>query len=236
MRFAATNEHTMHGRRLVVILAVLCTVTLVAQDRRPRGAGRRPGRRVVCRAAVAGWQQLHPRRRPSTSWRCGRPRRSTPQPSTRSWAGPRTSGMNTMRVFLHDLLWEQDAAGFRARMDRFLVIAAKHHISRCSCCSTRAGTRTRGWARSARRRPASTTPAGCRARARAALKDPASIRGSRGTSRGSSARSAGTRASWGGTSGTSPTTRTASSYGDAGAVGQGGARAGVAAAGVRVGP
>lgn len=37
-------------------------------------------------------------------------------------------GMTTMRVFLHDLLWEQDSAGFRQRIDTFLTIAAKHHI------------------------------------------------------------------------------------------------------------
>jgi Cellulase (glycosyl hydrolase family 5) len=37
-------------------------------------------------------------------------------------------GMNTMRVFLHDLLWEQDQAGFRQRLDTFLTIANKHHI------------------------------------------------------------------------------------------------------------
>ena len=37
-------------------------------------------------------------------------------------------GMNTMRVFLHDLLWEQDAPGFKQRIDQFLTIAAKHHI------------------------------------------------------------------------------------------------------------
>ena len=37
-------------------------------------------------------------------------------------------GMNTMRVFLHNLLWEQDAAGFKKRMDDFLTIAARHHI------------------------------------------------------------------------------------------------------------
>ena len=37
-------------------------------------------------------------------------------------------GMNTMRVFLHDLLWQQDAAGFKQRIDTFLTIAAKHHI------------------------------------------------------------------------------------------------------------
>jgi hypothetical protein len=37
-------------------------------------------------------------------------------------------GMNTMRVFLHDLLWQQDAPGFRKRMDQFLAIASRHHI------------------------------------------------------------------------------------------------------------
>jgi hypothetical protein len=37
-------------------------------------------------------------------------------------------GMNTMRVFLHDLAWQQDAAGYRERIDRFLAIAARHHI------------------------------------------------------------------------------------------------------------
>lgn len=37
-------------------------------------------------------------------------------------------GMNTMRVFLHDALWAQDAAGYRKRIDTFLAIAAKHHI------------------------------------------------------------------------------------------------------------
>lgn len=37
-------------------------------------------------------------------------------------------GMNTMRVFLHDLLWQQDAPGFQRRLDTFLTIAARHHI------------------------------------------------------------------------------------------------------------
>jgi hypothetical protein len=37
-------------------------------------------------------------------------------------------GMNTMRVFLHDLLWQQDSPGFRKRLDQFLTIAARHHI------------------------------------------------------------------------------------------------------------
>jgi hypothetical protein len=37
-------------------------------------------------------------------------------------------GLNTMRVFLHDLLWKQDPAGFQKRIDTFLTIAQKHHI------------------------------------------------------------------------------------------------------------
>jgi hypothetical protein len=37
-------------------------------------------------------------------------------------------GMTTMRVFLHDLAWQQDPAGYRERIDRFLDIAARHRI------------------------------------------------------------------------------------------------------------
>jgi len=36
--------------------------------------------------------------------------------------------MNTMRVFLHNLLWEQDPSGFQHRIDQFLTIANRHHI------------------------------------------------------------------------------------------------------------
>jgi hypothetical protein len=37
-------------------------------------------------------------------------------------------GMNTVRVFLQDQLWEQDPGGFKDRLNVFLGIAAKHHI------------------------------------------------------------------------------------------------------------
>ena len=37
-------------------------------------------------------------------------------------------GMNTMRVYLHDLLWQQDAEGFKRRLDQFLTIASRHKI------------------------------------------------------------------------------------------------------------
>jgi hypothetical protein len=37
-------------------------------------------------------------------------------------------GMNTMRVFLHDLLWQQDSRAFTQRLDTFLTITQRHHI------------------------------------------------------------------------------------------------------------
>ncbi len=37
-------------------------------------------------------------------------------------------GFNTMRVFLHNLVWENDAKGFKQRINTFLTIASKHHI------------------------------------------------------------------------------------------------------------
>ena len=43
-----------------------------------------------------------------------------------TWA--QAIGMNTLRVFLHDLLWQEDSAGFKKRIDRFLSIASRHHI------------------------------------------------------------------------------------------------------------
>ena len=37
-------------------------------------------------------------------------------------------GMNIVRVFLHNLAWEQDKTGFIKRINTFLAIADKHHI------------------------------------------------------------------------------------------------------------
>lgn len=37
-------------------------------------------------------------------------------------------GMNIMRVYLHDLAWKADAAGFKKRMNELLTIAAAHKI------------------------------------------------------------------------------------------------------------
>jgi hypothetical protein len=40
----------------------------------------------------------------------------------------RASGLNTVRVFLHDQLWAQDPHGFQARLARFVGIAARHRV------------------------------------------------------------------------------------------------------------
>jgi hypothetical protein len=51
-----------------------------------------------------------------------------PEQIDQEFAWAEALGMNTMRVFLHDLLWQQDAAGFQRRIDQFLTIASRHHI------------------------------------------------------------------------------------------------------------
>jgi hypothetical protein len=43
-----------------------------------------------------------------------------------SWA--EGLGFTSVRVFLHDLLWQQDSAGLLRRMDEFLALAKKHRI------------------------------------------------------------------------------------------------------------
>ena len=43
-----------------------------------------------------------------------------------AWA--ESLGMNTMRVFLHDLVWKEDPDGFKKRINQFLEISSRHHI------------------------------------------------------------------------------------------------------------
>lgn len=37
-------------------------------------------------------------------------------------------GFNSLRVFLHDLLWDQDPTGFLTRVEQFLAVAERHKI------------------------------------------------------------------------------------------------------------
>jgi len=51
-----------------------------------------------------------------------------PQEIDKEFGWAESLGMNTMRVFLHDLLYQQAPGGFKKRIDEFLTIASKHHI------------------------------------------------------------------------------------------------------------
>jgi hypothetical protein len=51
-----------------------------------------------------------------------------PQTIDRELGWAKSIGMNTMRVYLHNMLWEDDAAGLKQRMDEFLSIAQRHGI------------------------------------------------------------------------------------------------------------
>ena len=51
-----------------------------------------------------------------------------PRTIDRELAWAESLGFNTMRVFLHDLLWRQDPNGFLNRIDQFLTIAQRHRI------------------------------------------------------------------------------------------------------------
>ena len=83
-------------------------------------------------------------------------------------------GLNTMRVFLHDLLWQQDPEGFKKRIDIFLTYRRRNTTSsRSSCSLIPAGIRIPSSANNVLRRPACTIPAGCKVPGAAALKDPA---------------------------------------------------------------
>ena len=42
-----------------------------------------------------------------------------PKEIDREFGWAESIGMNTMRVFLHNLVWEEDPAGFNARLDQF---------------------------------------------------------------------------------------------------------------------
>ena len=118
----------MNSRRLVPILTVLCTVTVLAQPRAlpERWSEGRAAQWYAAQPWLVGSNYI-----PATAinelemWQA-----ETFDPATieRELGLAEGLGMTTMRVFLHDLLWQQDAAGYRSRIDQFLAIAARHRI------------------------------------------------------------------------------------------------------------
>lgn len=113
---------------------LLLTVALVASA--PAAAAQRPVAPRWSAARTWAWQRQH-------GWQAGAnyiPRTAINQlemwqaetfdPATidqeLGWA--QQIGFNSARVFLHDLLWQQDSIGFMRRIDQFLTIAARHRI------------------------------------------------------------------------------------------------------------
>ena len=90
--------------------------------------------------------------------------------------GREHSGMNTMRVFLHNLLWEQDPEGIPAAHRSVSRRLRRGTISgRCLCSSIPAGIRTRNWGRNIHRFRACTTPGWVQAPGAAILADPTQV-------------------------------------------------------------
>ncbi len=65
---------------------------------------------------------------PSINWKCGRQKHLILLTIDKELGWAAAIGMNVMRVYLHDLAWKADAAGFKQRMDEFLTIANKTKI------------------------------------------------------------------------------------------------------------
>ena len=80
--------------------------------------------------------------------------------------------MNTMRVFLHDLLWQQDADGIPKRIDEFLKDPVSMGLSQYWCCSIPVGIRRRSWESSTRPRPGVHNSGWVQSPGAAALEDP----------------------------------------------------------------
>jgi Cellulase (glycosyl hydrolase family 5) len=118
----------MNSRRLVPILTVLCTVTVLAQPRAlpERWSEGRAAEWYAAQPWLVGSNYI-----PATAinelemWQAETFDQATIE---RELGLAEGLGMTTMRVFLHDLLWQQDAAGYRSRIDQFLAIAARHRI------------------------------------------------------------------------------------------------------------
>jgi hypothetical protein len=111
-------------KKLIVLMTLLCSITAAAQTQRWTekaandwyakqpwlvGANYVPGSAIN---ELEMWQ--------ADTW--------DPQRIDKELGWAESLGMNTMRVFLHDLLWEQDSKGFIRRIDEFLKIADKHKI------------------------------------------------------------------------------------------------------------
>ncbi|KAX36424.1 1,4-beta-xylanase [Mycobacterium tuberculosis] len=122
----------MHRRTALKLPLLLAAGTVLGQA--PRAAAGEPGRWSADRAHR--WYQAH-------GWLVGanyitsnainqlemfQPGTYDPRRIDNELGLARFHGFNTVRVFLHDLLWAQDAPGFQTRLAQFVAIAARYHI------------------------------------------------------------------------------------------------------------
>ncbi len=121
-----------HSGREVIACAILCL--LCAIGGRTALSAELPGPWSVEKAAA--WEQKH-------GWLVGcnfspayainelemwQPDTFDLTASDRELGWAESLGFNSVRVFLHNKLWDQDSKGFLKRMDAFLGVADKHHI------------------------------------------------------------------------------------------------------------
>jgi len=116
----------LHSRKFrTICFALFCTVTAAAQ--RPVWTPDRANAWYASKGWLRGSDFI-----PSTAvnqlemWQ-----EQTFDPATidRELGYAESIGFNCMRVFLHHLAWQEDPAGFRLRVGRYLDIADRHHIS-----------------------------------------------------------------------------------------------------------
>ena len=94
---------------------------------RPGALDARTRRGLAEGERLADWLELHPEHRDQPA-RDGQADTFDEATIDRELGWAKGLGFNSMRVFLHDLLWNQDSDGFLRRIDRFLEIANRHQI------------------------------------------------------------------------------------------------------------
>lgn len=117
-----------------LVLFFIATITLAQNAATPAGAGGAPGRWSAAKANA--WYAKEPflvgsNYAPANAineLEMFQAETFDPKTIDNELALAESIGMNTMRVFLHDLLWQQDAEGFKKRLDQFLALCAKHKI------------------------------------------------------------------------------------------------------------
>lgn len=119
-----------HPRRLRAALPLLALLATSSAAHAQQAAGRWSAERAMAWQREAGWL-VGANYAPATAinqlemWQA-----ETWDPATidRELGWAQGLGMNTMRVFLHDIPYRQDPEGFLRRVDEFLAIADRHGI------------------------------------------------------------------------------------------------------------